>query len=411
MADPQQKPRLSRGWNSSSCRLTPAEGFLLSRIDGHTPWAQLRQIGGIPPEDVDRCLERWLAEGIVMIPAVERSPSNGTTSRATSDEPEFCGFESGTDLSEDEQRRIREFEGRLDRPYHEILSVDRSADTKAIKRAYFALSREFHPDRHFRRELGSFAQRLETIFMKVVEAYELLSDPTTRAEIERSTTPVSPPQTNPVSAADETTAAALNPPVNSKRATLERLRRHLRIPEKVMADRRFKAKQFHQSSINAVRRSDWNDAGASIRLAIVFDPWNDVYKRLFAEVQAQVHQVRAAELLEKADASIDAKAQQEAMRMFEEALSYRPSDPEINAKAAALAMDLGEYDSAREYAQTASELIPDNAEYLLLLGKVLRRMGLRDKAREALERSLVVDPGNRATKFEIKALKKRKSAR
>jgi curved DNA-binding protein CbpA len=74
----------------------------------------------------------------------------------------------------------------LDRPYHEILGVPANADRKALRKAYFALSKELPPDRFFRRNTGTFGKRLDRIFGKIVEAYELLSDPTARAEIERS---------------------------------------------------------------------------------------------------------------------------------------------------------------------------------------------------------------------------------
>ena len=412
MPDQQQKPQLSGSWDPSGFRLTPAEGFLLSRIDGQTPLAQLRLIGGIPPEEVDRCLERWVSDGIVTFagsgPSGDAAAANGEPSGTTGD-----GFETGTDLGRKEQQRILEFEALLDRPYHVLLGVEASADTRAIKRAYFKLSREFHPDRHFGRELGGFAQRLETIFMKIVEAYELLSDPATRVEIERSMSQAPPPESPPGPTCDDhdQAAATPEPPVDSKRAALDRLRRHFRIPEEVLVERRFRAKQFHQSSMVSSRRGDWKDAGASIRLAIAFDPWNDEYKRSFAEVQARVHQVRAAELLAEADASLDASAKQDAMRMYEEALSYRPCDPEINAKAASLALDLGEFDSAREYAEAACDAQPDCAGHHLTLGKILCRMGLREKAREALNQSLTIAPGDVETKAELAALMRTRSVR
>jgi tetratricopeptide (TPR) repeat protein len=199
--------------------------------------------------------------------------------------------------------------------------------------------------------------------------------------------------------------------VSSKRAALERLRRHFKIPDEVLAERRFKAKQFHQSAMISARRGNWIEAGACVRLAIAFDPWNDQYKQSFAEVQAQVHQVRAAELLKDAEASLDAKALQEAMRMYEEALSYRPCDPLINAKAAALALDLGELDSASEYAEAACSVAPSSAEYQRIHGKVLRKMGLREKAREALNRSLAIAPDDLETKKELAALKRARAAR
>ena len=38
-------------------------------------------------------------------------------------------------------------------------------------------SKEFHPDRYFRKQIGPYTRRLERIFKKVLEAHEILSDP------------------------------------------------------------------------------------------------------------------------------------------------------------------------------------------------------------------------------------------
>ena len=51
----------------TALRLSAAEGYLLSRIDGFTPWRVLREIGGLSPEDVDinvRCLDGVEAEAL-----------------------------------------------------------------------------------------------------------------------------------------------------------------------------------------------------------------------------------------------------------------------------------------------------------------------------------------------------------
>jgi tetratricopeptide (TPR) repeat protein len=417
--DEHRIPQLAPDWDPAGCVLTPAEGFLLSRIDGRTPWAQLRQIGGIPPEEVDRCLERWLSEGILTVNGADPSFAGGARSPAGAPGSETSGtadggaeaqdgYESGIDLSREQQRRILEFEASLDRSYHALLGVDRHADSKAIKRAYFALSKEFHPDRYFRREIGGFALRLDRIFRKIVEAYELLSDPATRAEIERSMSQQAPPAAATVAPDTErrwkSPPAAPAAPISGKRAALERLRQHFRVPEKVLVERRFKAKQFYQAAMISAKKGRWLEAGASVRLAIAFDPWNDEYKSGFAEVQAQVHHVRANELLHDADASLDANAQQQAMRMYEEALGYRPCDPEINEKAARLALELGDLDAAREYAETACEANPQATSPYLVLGKILARQGLFDKAKERLQQALELDPDAEETKSEIDRL-------
>jgi hypothetical protein len=82
------------------------------------------------------------------------------------------------------QQRIFEFEAKLERPYHEILGVAADADRKALRKAYFALSKELHPDRFFRRNVGPFGKRLERIFGKIASVR--IARPDARTEIERS---------------------------------------------------------------------------------------------------------------------------------------------------------------------------------------------------------------------------------
>jgi len=59
----RQIPVLSRDCDATQLKLTAAEGYLLSRIDGTTPWRLLRQMGGVPAEEVDACITRWLETG------------------------------------------------------------------------------------------------------------------------------------------------------------------------------------------------------------------------------------------------------------------------------------------------------------------------------------------------------------
>ena len=80
-------PRLSAAWEWQAATLTPAEGYVLSRIDGRTPWTALRQIGGIAPADVDGILERWAKEGWIEVQAVEvpQCPAKTSPDVATPD--------------------------------------------------------------------------------------------------------------------------------------------------------------------------------------------------------------------------------------------------------------------------------------------------------------------------------------
>lgn len=410
-------PELTPGCDPVSLDLSPAEGFLLSRIDGHTSWAMLRQIGGIDPAVVEQCLARWVEQGILAVPggvptakaAIDGPPKDEPGPGADEGDGATLDLDAwvdpGLDLTEDLQREILAYEASLERSYFDLLGIERSADARAVKRAYFGLSKKYHPDRYFRKNIGGFAERLDRIFKKLAEAYELLSDPATRAEIERTLEqmPQVAPTPTPASAsaagesASDSGSSRSRGPSSAerdrqrKREMLGRLRKRFQIPERIMAERRLKAREFHEASKVAIHRERWSDAATSMRLAIAFDPWNPDYKGRFAEVLSQYHLSRASALLEEAS-FVDANAQHEAMRLLEEALSYRPADPQLNERAARLALEMDDIAAAREYAEMACDVSPDVAANHATLAKVYVELGLMERATRSVDEALRLDP-------------------
>ena len=248
----KQLPQLAPGWERRALALSPAEGFLLSRIDGTTPWTLLREIGGLAPGEADRCLERWVAEGLVTVSGSEavaiRSRSGSPRGVHPAGEKLEAEVDPGLEIPVEAQRRVLLFEAGLERPYHELLGVGAGVDSKAIKRAYFQLSKEYHPDRYYRREIGPYAEKLDRIFKKIVEAYELLMDPTTRAELELSMAgrasepaPAAPEPGSEAAVAPASPSVSPPPPTVGRRA-LERLHRQFRIPDAILAERRGRAR-------------------------------------------------------------------------------------------------------------------------------------------------------------------------
>lgn len=63
--------------------------------------------------------------------------------------------------------------------YYRVLGVDRSADQKAIKKAYRQLARQYHPD------VNPGDRQSESKFKEINEAYEVLGDPDKRQKYDR----------------------------------------------------------------------------------------------------------------------------------------------------------------------------------------------------------------------------------
>jgi hypothetical protein len=203
------------------------EGFVLSRIDGNTT---VGEICLLVPFDADVTIEILKAlrrMGAIDVPGAEpiaaapaapapvttspvaaprqvtpaagtpanaaaplvarkATPAAGTEATATpaASSPRVPGLEVTVDQAE---RIDAYFSSLEDKDAFELLEVTRAADKRAIKRAYFKLSKEFHPDRFFGQNIGPYKERLSRIFQSVKAAFELLSDDTRRAAYEQST--------------------------------------------------------------------------------------------------------------------------------------------------------------------------------------------------------------------------------
>jgi len=79
--------------------------------------------------------------------------------------------------------RILELHARLASiDHYEILDVAPRAETEAIKRAYFAAAKRFHPDALARLGLADIRERANAVFARIAQAHEVLSNPERRRE-------------------------------------------------------------------------------------------------------------------------------------------------------------------------------------------------------------------------------------
>ena len=72
-----------------------------------------------------------------------------------------------------------------DEHFYELLGLSHIATFDQIRQAYHSISRQWHPDRFFRRDLGEHQEIIEFLFMQITKAYRTLSSPETRLDYDR----------------------------------------------------------------------------------------------------------------------------------------------------------------------------------------------------------------------------------
>ena len=85
-----------------------------------------------------------------------------------------------------ERRReiLEAWDGLKTRTHFEVLGLSRSVGEAEVKDAYFRLAKRFHPDVHHGASLGDLRDKLEAVFIRLGEAYDVLRDPRKRADYE-----------------------------------------------------------------------------------------------------------------------------------------------------------------------------------------------------------------------------------
>ena len=168
-------------------------------------WPTLAELGGLPREaspDEPPPTQVWptLAE---LVAAGEMAPPGDSTPTQR--------------LAPVDTRRLEILEAHDGLGLHthfEILGVSRDATEAQVREAYFRLAKRFHPDVHHDAALSDLRDKLEELFTRLGEAYEVLCSPRIRASYERELARQEGAQAVPIAAADpalgrEAAAAAI----------------------------------------------------------------------------------------------------------------------------------------------------------------------------------------------------------
>jgi hypothetical protein len=208
-------------------------------------------------------------------PQLEGTPSsdrrhpgqNGTGARRGLDESQL-----GKRLA----KRVRTMFRLLDEvDYYQMLSVDPQAPEMVLKRAYFDLSLEFHPDRFFLLRSGDLKEKIYAIYRRITEAYTVLSDERRRRAYEEARL-----QRHQKRASPELRNERDSKPPAVARANGE----ESKAPTISVETYNPKAKRFVDLARAAMVDGDLNGARLHLNLALSYEANNDELIKVIGEV-------------------------------------------------------------------------------------------------------------------------------
>jgi len=196
-------------------QLTEPDRKFLLQMDGKSTMAQNFAASDLPAFDTMKLLTFFLSVGLVEIGAADLQTEPVTAVReaqgsAPSPSPEAMTMDSESSPSgppgdtgvgrapgsgqhgavvegreeifrKDPQRALptkdiiqAAYESLENQNYYETLGIQKGATREEIRRAYFRLAKDYHPDRHFQTGLENLTPMLEALFRRITEAYDTL---------------------------------------------------------------------------------------------------------------------------------------------------------------------------------------------------------------------------------------------
>ena len=489
-------PRRVPGVAIRQLPLTPADAFVFSCIDGATSEPDLALITGLKGPDLAAALDRLRGLGAIdfgetAAPARDNEPAKPPGARPPAappvpPPPQECRsapasartrtpiagtprlydpaeLNEDVELPLDRRQLILDLFYRLDElSYYELLGVAITADKKEIKRAYLELAPSFHPDKFFRKRLGSYKAKIETIFARLTLAHDVLTHRTRRPEYDAYLEQVlknrsmaawmerTPPSPSPAAGMPAVSPVAPPPPPPpdprgppEAAAELDRIRRQTLARKLAGGLRRVgsgfmpatsasppaatgaapaprpstpngaspsaawpgsalsELDQLLRGADTAAQRGDFVGAAEAVRAALTIAPLNADVRRRAREAQERATGALADGYLKQAAYEATEERWAEASWSYAKGASLLPDDaaPHERVAFATLAMG-GSPQRAIEFARRAVEIAPNDAVYRVTLARALLAAGQEASGCEELDRASALAPDD----LRIKAL-------
>ncbi len=399
--DPEAVPRLKPDLSWQGLDLSPEEGFLLSRIDGASSIDALVKASGMKREAALGLFARLADQGILLLGADGAGADEPAAAGGADDGIEPDALEPDIDLPLAAQKRILSLYARRDSLNHyELLGLDRRADTKEVKRAYFRVSKEFHPDTYFRKDIGSFTSKINVLFKLISTAYEVLSNEQKRAAYDK-TLPYEPTPEEKVEDERKKQQARRDEDLRA-----ERRRRLLkRMP---MAQRKAQARRHIEDAKKYREANNIVNAANSARLAQALDPDNPEVAELIENLGPKADAIRAENEYKRGRYEESMGNEEGALEAYLAAIELHPEEPRALHRAAAMMLaQRRDLKTALGFARKAVQIDSESSEFLKVAADLYLALDMHKNALREYNRYLQLNPFDERAQEKVKELRKK----
>jgi curved DNA-binding protein CbpA len=369
-------------------RLTPDEAKLLARVGKVARIADVLAGCGLEEAGAIALLLSLRAKGAI-VPARVAPTAPTSVDAAVLEQVE---------LDPDRKQEILARERTLESHNHyQVLGLEPGAEIQQIKEAYYELSRRFHPDRFYAKNLGSFRARVERIFRRIHDAYSVLSDDEKHSAYLRA---------HPELVREKGPSESLPP---SPRSSVDQARdqeRRARLARHPYLARTMRSNVLVNKGKEAMERGNFAEAYAHLQRANLMSPATSEPPELLEESKRKHEQAQARQALQAGNQAKAAGKLEDALRYFRLAASLDPVLTTAAWRAAELLLESGEAgEEAHRLAWQAVSVDPGRADYQVTMGKVLLARDTKEArkaARDHFEEALRLDPKHEEAKKGLK---------
>lgn len=372
-----QRIEIKEGLDWANLDLEPIEAFILSRIERGMTIDNLFYISGLGKEETCKVIQSLVNKNILFVEG-------------------FLPQRDELDIDRNERERINNFYENLDKMnYYQILKVPFDAPLNVIKRQFYLLSKEFHPDRFFKKNIGEYKKKIEEIYKKIREAYEVLSDNVSKEIYKESAS---------VSVIEDKSQNS-----EYREHKIEKGGEHhaSSVVLNAITERVKKAKLLFEEGMKFFTEGNFNAALNNFKLSVAYDPFNKRYKEMLAKAEEQTKKKKIKIIIEQAEVKDGIGQTDEAIALLEEALQSGCEDAIAYHNLARLYLKKGEnLQIASNYCLKAMELNPKQVDFHITLGQIYKEAGLIRNAKREFEYALSIQPDNQKVKLYLEELER-----